>query len=357
MSPSVFDTLLGLVQDSIRKCDTKFRNAIPPNERLAITLRFLGSGDSLQSISYGFRIGRSTATNIVAETCAAIWNNLVGRYLHFPSTSQEWQEVAEGFETRWNLPHCVGALDGKHVVIECPPNSGSEYYNYKHTFSKVLMGVCDAYYRFLVVDIGNSGANSDGGIFARSVFGNGLENGHFNLPAPSDVPGLGQLPYYFVADEAFPLKPYLMRPFPRQRLSTCEHKVFNYRLGRARGVIENTFGIMASRWRILRRPFKASSSNVDNYIKAIVCLHNFLMHHSSSTYCPHSYVDTEDGHGSVVEGAWRREEGYSMQDISQAGPHMHPRSAAAVRESLAGYLTTVATVPWQAKVIREGRWL
>lgn len=101
--------------------------------------RFLASGDSLRSISYGFRIGRSTATKITSETCAAIWDNLVEAYLHFPSTSAEWKAVAQGFEERWDLPHCIGALDGKHVTIECPPNSGSEYYNYKHTFSKVVL--------------------------------------------------------------------------------------------------------------------------------------------------------------------------------------------------------------------------
>lgn len=219
------------------------------------------------------------------------------------------------------------------------------------------MAVCDASYKYLLVDVGNSGANSDGGIFARSAFGSGLENGCFNLPEPSNLPGLGQLPYYFVADEAFPLKPYLMRPFARRRLCTDEHKVFNYRLGRARRVIENTFGIMASRWRILRRPFKASLTNVDNYVKAVVCLHNFLMHHASNTYCPPGYVDTENEQGIIVDGAWRQEGGHLLQDTTQSTQRMHPRTAAAMRESLAQYLSTTGALPQQAEIVRSGCWL
>jgi len=59
--------------------------------------------------------------------------------LQAPDSEEEWLEIAQDFERKWNFPHVIGALDGKHVMLQAPVNSGTEYYNYKHFFSIVLM--------------------------------------------------------------------------------------------------------------------------------------------------------------------------------------------------------------------------
>ena len=82
---------------------------------------------------------------IVKSVCEAIWDCLSGEFMAFP-TEAEWRKIAEDFRRMWAFPNCVGAMDGKHVVIEAPPSSGSLYYNYKGTFSIVLLAVVDAHY-------------------------------------------------------------------------------------------------------------------------------------------------------------------------------------------------------------------
>ena len=77
-----------------------------------------------------------------------------------------WKNVSAGFEQRWNFPNALGAIDRKYVITQALPNSSSLYFNYKKTFSIVLMAVCDAKYKFTLVDIGDTGRQSDGSVYA-----------------------------------------------------------------------------------------------------------------------------------------------------------------------------------------------
>jgi hypothetical protein len=146
----------------------------------------------------------------------------------------------DDFWDLWNFPNCIGAIDRKHVKVQAPPNSGSKFFNYKHSFSAVLLALVDVRYKFTVVDIGSYGRSSDGGIFAHSKLGKYLET-YLGIPGTSCL-----APHVIVGDEAFPLKTYLMRPYPgSQSKGDNENSIFNYRLSRARRVVENAFGILS----------------------------------------------------------------------------------------------------------------
>ena len=157
-----------------------------------------------------FRMGKSTVSTVISETCAAIYSCLKDEYLRPPNSKEDWVNIAAGFETTWNYPHCIGSLDGKHIPIECPRMSGTLYYNYKGFYSIVLLAICDARYCFTLFDLGQYGSNNDSGVLANSEIGELFSSNSFKVPDASKHDSLELLPYHLVGDEIFPLKTWLI---------------------------------------------------------------------------------------------------------------------------------------------------
>jgi hypothetical protein len=206
-----------------------------------------------------------------------LWKRLAKDHVAVPEDSDDWRLVAANFQHKWGFPHCLGSIDGKHVVLRAPGRSGSMFYNYKGTFSLVLLAVADANLKFLMVDAGSYGRNSDGGILSRSVMGRAIAKNSLNFPPPSllDASHLGPLPYVFIEDEAFPLQNNLMRPFPGKQ-STLSEREYNYRLSRARRTVENTFGVLAARWRVYHTKIATRPTVAKDIVKATIVLHDLL---------------------------------------------------------------------------------
>ncbi|KAI5693506.1 hypothetical protein M8J75_000389 [Diaphorina citri] len=327
MSRNCFHYILNKIAEDLTKQNTTFREAITPQEKLAVTLRFLATGDSYRTIAFNYRLGHSTVQTIVQDVCIAIIANLKAESLPTP-TKEKWKEIANEFWNLWNFPHCLGALDGKHIKIVAPANSGSNYFNYKHTFS--------------VVDIGSYGKNSDGGIFASSALGKALNNGTLNIPEDKNLPGINtKAPYVIIGDSAFPLKKNLMRPYPEpQSMEDVEKRIFNYRLCRARRVVENAFGILSQKFRIYLRTLNSKPGNVENIIMTTIILHNMMR----------KYVLSSAGNSDELPS-------YSAEDESQVCPLPNQGGCASkdafqTREIFKQFFNSDAgKVPWQMEKV------
>lgn len=166
------------------------------------------------------------------------------------------------------------------------------------------MGIADAKYKFTYIDVGANGRISDGGVFNRTSFFKSLTDGELHLPVPEPLPGRDELiPYLLVADDAFALSNNLMKPYAKRNLSGIE-RVFNYRLSRARRIVENAFGILASRFRVFGKPIHLVPEKVRKITIACCALHNYLLMRSSIYFYP-TLVDHYDNNGNVVHGDWR----------------------------------------------------
>ena len=130
----------------VLQCAFRYRRPLEPGLKIAITLRFLATGNLFQSMEFGWRSAHNTIGKFVPEVCDAIVEEYAAEVFHTPTTTDGWLEIAKGFQERWNFPHASGALDGKHVAIRKPKQSGSIYYNYKGFFSIVILVLCDANY-------------------------------------------------------------------------------------------------------------------------------------------------------------------------------------------------------------------
>jgi hypothetical protein len=346
MSPRFFLYLLDRLRHRIEKKDTSYRKAICAGTRLAITLRFYAEGESFRSLRYNWLVAGNTISKIVHQVTQAIIDEFGDKLLP-PTNPEGWKSVAKRFSSRWNFHHCLGAIDGKHVALHKPHKSGSLYYNYKRFFSIVMLAIVDADYKFLWVDVGSNGGAADSQIWNSCDLKDLVERKKMGLPPPEvlpDDPDQVPVPYFFVGDDAFALKEYLMKPYSRRNLPKAE-AIFNYRLSRARRIVENAFGILAHRFRCILYPMRVTPQNASNIVLACCILHNMLRD-DKAPIAP-GLVDEEDDQHNLLPGSFRAD--YSLTDaVARSAPNSGSRDVKEIRDHLRDYYNSdVGKVPWQ----------
>lgn len=229
-------------------------------------------------------------------------------------------------------------------------NSGSDYINYKGTFSIVLMALCDADYNITYANIGCQGRISDGGVFSNCSLSEKLENKTLNLPLPEPLPNRNTcVPYVILGDSAFPLKENIMVPYSGNHNSQSLQRIFQYRLSRARRTIENVFGIMSSVFRVLRKPILLDANKARLVTECCVLLHNFLRRSKTSTniYSPPGTFDREEN-GQQFSGSWRNDvEGMTSLIPMERRGRRSGIDAKCIRQEFGEFFMTDGRVEWQ----------
>ena len=277
MSKDTFFYLCAQLSSTLRRGNTVMRKAISVEQRVAITLWCLATPAEYRTIAHLFGVARSTVCETVHETSQAIVSALREKYIRFPS-NENVDAIVDGFQTRWGVPQCVGAVDGSHIPICGPKDNHTDYYNRKGYYSIILQGLVDHRYCFLDVYIGWPGSVHDARVFAHSSLYTKLTKGEL-LPQSKKITYNGvDIPLFILGDSAYPLETWLMKPFSQSIALTPQQKTYNYRISRARIVVENAYGRLKARWRRLLKRNDMHVNNIPIIIAAACVLHICEIH-------------------------------------------------------------------------------
>ena len=348
IEPDFFHDMVERLTPILAKKETNCRLPLAVGLKLAVTLRFLATGNTYTSLQYSFRVSKSAISRFVPEVCQAIIDTYKNETLVCPTTPEDWNKVASDFARKWNYYNCGGALDGKHVAIQKPKHGGSLFYNYKKFHSIVLMALADANYKFLYVDVGAEGSAGDGGTWYKCTLHDAIERNRDGFPEDRPLPNDDTpIPFHIIGDDAFALKKTLMKPYSHQ--SQVEHeKIFSYRLSRARRVVENAFGLLTSRLRVFGTTMQLQPSVVK-----IITMCGCVMHNLILNRYPHLpvEVDHEDEEHNVIPGAWR-EDNNGLEGLYNPRGQNYATQPKQMRDHLAHYYSSeVGAVPWQENMV------
>ena len=180
----------------------------------------------------------------------------------------------------WQFPFAFSAIDDSHLPIKCPaggPEAMKSYFNFKGFYSIVLMALVDAQYKFIWASVGAPGNTHDSTNFQSTKLWEGICSGVVildKMQVCNDV----EIPPMILGDGAFPFRTWLIKPYGNA-IPSEEERYLNYRLSRARMVIEVAIGFLKSRFRILYRKCETSKDTMIKMALACVILHNVCIDH------------------------------------------------------------------------------
>ncbi|CAM5075196.1 unnamed protein product [Natator depressus] len=266
MRKGTFMELCDLLSPALKHMNTKMRAALTVEKRVAIALRKLATPDSYRSVGNQFGVGKSTVGAAVMQVAHAIKDLLISRVV----TLGNVQVIVDGFAAM-GFPNCGGAIDRTHIPILAPQHQAGEYINRKGYFSIVLQALVDHKGRFTNINVGWPGKVHDARIFRNSGLFQKLQEGTL-FPDQKITVGDVEMPIVILGDPAYPLMPWLMKPYTGSLDSSQE--LFNYRLSKCTMVVECAFGRLKARWRSLLTHLDLSETNIPTVITACCALHN-----------------------------------------------------------------------------------
>ena len=234
----------------------------------------MAHGNSYSTIGPVFNVGKSTVIEAVQDVVKGLYE-LRDEYIKFPETIAEASSSIATFGDLTNLPNVVGAIDGSHIRIKAPNDSALDYFSRYQQHDFIIQAIVDGKKVFMDFACGYPGSMHDARVLRRSTIFQRAEQKNVLTQLTVNVNGHDIGPY-LLGDSAYPLSPWLMKPYPEGTRDPREI-AFNKELSSARVKVECAFGVLKSRWRILLKRFDCGIPFAVRNAVACAVLHNICI--------------------------------------------------------------------------------
>ena len=276
VSKDTFWYLCGKYGRYFHKQTTQLRKPLPPAKRLAILLHWLAHGNSYSEVAVLYAVGKATVVAIVHDMVSILRQKLVPDSIKFPA-GQELNQVIIDFQELCGVPMCAGALDGTFMAIKKPTHFGDTYFCYKKFTAIIVLGCVDARGIFTYVNAGRPGSVGDSYTYRHSEMYKKIREGEWLSCPPERIEGVLVKPFV-VADAAFPLEPTCLKCY--DSVHSAQQYSFNYSLIRTRRVVEQAYGRLKGRWKIMEGRCGLNDPVFARQVAVLCCaLHNICERH------------------------------------------------------------------------------
>lgn len=266
MGKATFELICEELNLAVAKENTMLRAAIPVNQRVAVCIYRLATGEPLRLVSKRFGLGISTCHKIVLDVCAAIKSVLMPKYLQWPD-EDSLRQIKEEYESISGIPNVVGSMYTTHIPIIAPKISVAAYFNKRHTernqktsYSITVQGVVDPRGVFNDVCIGWPGSMPDDKVLEKSAL---YQRGNQGL-----LKGV-----WIVGGAGYPLMDWILVPYNQQNLTWTQH-AFNEKVGEIQTVAKEAFARLKGRWCCLQKRTEVKLQELPVVLGACCVLHN-----------------------------------------------------------------------------------
>uniref|UniRef100_A0A8R1EJD5 DDE Tnp4 domain-containing protein n=2 Tax=Caenorhabditis japonica TaxID=281687 RepID=A0A8R1EJD5_CAEJA len=268
MDSQVFDRILSMIRDRGRSYITK-------QMKVVIFFKYAREGISQCSLAKTVGLSQSSISRLISEIVEDI---VQSAHLHikWPETKEEVWTMENDFLKKGRRIRAYGVLDGKHFKTEHPAGSGSLNRNYKSFYSFNSLFVSDSSNRIFYVQLSALGVNSDSQMFRDGPLGRKLAETRQMCKIRSLPNSNIDMGAFLLADNGFGLTKEIMQPYRSSSLS-CENMLFNRELSAVRVTVENTFGLLASRFRVFQRALNLTPRNSRSLIISLSVVHNIII--------------------------------------------------------------------------------